>query len=89
MAEAGPFAERFKKRFMASPDVPAFQAYDAVSLLAKAIQARGLKTEALMEYLSSFGEYQGVSGTLRTARGQVQFPLDFYIVRGEGYRRVK
>ncbi|QGZ43047.1 ABC transporter substrate-binding protein [Pseudoduganella flava] len=63
-AASGPaFKAKFKKRFLAEPDVYAASYYDAVNLFANAMQQANSVDPAKVSGAISSGSYQGVAGT--------------------------
>ena len=61
------FKQRYEQTFGQAIDIGADSAYDAVMLIAKAIQATGsTNTTILADYLSNIKEYNGVSGDLKS-----------------------
>ncbi|MCL5010788.1 MAG: ABC transporter substrate-binding protein [Patescibacteria group bacterium] len=58
------FTQRFKARYQEEPDYVAAEAYDSLRLVVAAVEACGLKSECMKDYLLSVKNYQGVSGNL-------------------------
>lgn len=67
--EARKFMESFQAKFHKGPGILANTAYDALTILAHAIQAVGTDADALSSYLHSMKEYRAVGGTISFAEG--------------------
>jgi branched-chain amino acid transport system substrate-binding protein len=60
------FVERYKKRYGQSPDANISKSYDAMSLMAKAIEQNGPDPVRIRQYFASPDfSYEGVSGQIR------------------------
>lgn len=57
------FVQAYEARFGVAPDTYAAHGYDAVKILALAIQEAGTDTSELRFYLNSMNPYEGVTGT--------------------------
>ena len=81
------FDQRFKMVFGTHPDVPAYQAYDLVKLLAKAIAEVGTDPNKVAQWLNSFSKYEGVAGTYEHRDGRMIFSSALFRVQGLAYER--
>lgn len=84
-----PFNLKYKSRYGTGPDIPSFQAYDAVKLIARAIEAKGDQASNISEYLSSFDSYEGASGTIRNVGGKVLTSMALFVAKDGEFRRVE
>jgi len=84
----GTFDKVFQARFGETPDIPARQAYDAIHLLAKAIENQGTDTNKVLQWLDSFEQYDGASGHYSRKDGILEVPTQFYVVRGSDYEEL-
>jgi len=75
------FKNRYEDTYNLDIVIGADTAYDAVMLIAKAIEETGsTNTEILQKYLNNIKEYQGVSGHLKSD-GKGGFTKDFVIMK--------
>ena len=74
------FISKFRERFKEHPDNPASRAYDAMKLLAKAIEESGESTTQVNAYLQNITEFKGASGLLRVESGTNKLPLNYFKV---------
>lgn len=81
----GRFDDVYKKRFSATADIPAYQAYDAIRLLAKAIETVGGEVSRIEKWLNSFNSYDGVAGRYSRVEGVLELPTQLYVIKGEDY----
>jgi branched-chain amino acid transport system substrate-binding protein len=82
------FRDRYQARFGKLPSVVAANSYDAVMLVARAVEAKGATGPAVREFLAALGPYEGVSGTIRFRQdGTVEKPLVFKVVRNGAFVR--
>ena len=66
-----------------TPDVVAAHAYDALHILARAIQAVGADPEKVAEHLPRAGDYHGVVGvTTLDENGEAKRPLTVKTING-------
>ncbi len=79
------FARRYEERHGGEPTVFAAVAYDAVRIIAEGLREVGNDRAALIEYVASVRDFDGVLGrTTMTAERQSQFPLnEWEIADGE------
>jgi ABC-type branched-subunit amino acid transport system substrate-binding protein len=63
-ALSGEFASRFASRFGRSPDCAAVQAYDAVHLLAAAVERAGLNRARIRDAVRELSPWSGVAGSI-------------------------
>lgn len=75
------FKAKFRTRFNVEPDIPATQAYDAIHMLAAAIEKNGEGFDKVQHYFRNFGEYHGAIGTIRSLQGKAAVPKAIYQVR--------
>lgn len=77
------FIAEFKREFEGdSPDIPAANCYDGVSLVVKAFQEETLISgKEIAEYLTSLSEYRGVLGSYRFEKGETITELAFKTVK--------
>lgn len=81
----GKFLSEYRTRFPGSSLVSANSGYDAVLLLAAAIR-NGNAAEAVVQYLSSVKNFQGVSGSLSaTGDHRFTFPACLKIIEKDGF----
>ncbi len=59
----GEFTEKFEKRYLKKPGIPAGQAYDAANILLQLLTSNG-STEGVLEGMRRIKTYQGTSGTI-------------------------
>ena len=59
------FIAKYKKLVNQDPDQNAAQVYDAVYIIAQAVERVGLDSKKIRDYISSMPEYPGVSGNTR------------------------
>jgi branched-chain amino acid transport system substrate-binding protein len=82
MSGTSEFKERFKKRFGRDAEVPAALAYDAVMVLAAAMNKAGTSGKAVAEYLDSIVEFPGASGVIRFKHGtRTERPVELWTIR--------
>jgi ABC-type branched-subunit amino acid transport system substrate-binding protein len=81
-------APQYQTKYQTAPDNPSFQAYDAVHLLAKAIEAKGEKPSEVLKYLSSFDSFDGASGTIRTIGGRTLTSMGLFRANGGEFKRM-
>ncbi|MFH1358271.1 MAG: ABC transporter substrate-binding protein [archaeon] len=75
------FEQRYKQTFNQDIDIGADSAYDAVMMIAEAIEQTGsTNPTALQEYLNNIKEYNGVSGHL-ISDGKGGFTKDFVMMK--------
>ena len=80
------FVERFRKRYGRDPDSANAQAYDAVSIVAKAIARAGNDRQKVREAIASTRDYAGASGTITIdAQGNASKPLGIFRVVGDKF----
>ncbi|PIN75844.1 hypothetical protein COV18_01540 [Candidatus Woesearchaeota archaeon CG10_big_fil_rev_8_21_14_0_10_37_12] len=73
------FADKYKRRHGKEPDIGADSAYDAVMLIAKAMQAtKSTDTTVLADYLNQLKKYEGASGHL-IADGKGGFTKEYLV----------
>ena len=85
----GPFIQKYKTRYGIGPDIPSFQAYDAVQLLALAIRAKGERASDVLAYLSSFNSFDCASGTIRNVDGKVVTSMALFVAKDAEFRRLE
>lgn len=77
------FVERFRKRYGRDPDSANAQAYDAVSIVAKAIARGGNDRQKVRDLIASTRDYAGASGMITIdAQGNASKPLGVFRVVG-------
>lgn len=81
------FSDSFKSSFGKSPDVPASNAYDAVHLLARAINEVGDDPNRVTNYFRSFHDFEGASGLISSRSGRTRMSTAFYVVRNGKFER--
>jgi branched-chain amino acid transport system substrate-binding protein len=80
------FVDSYAKRYGTAPGVYATHGYDAIRLLALAMEREGLATAAIMRGLYGITDYPGVSGlTTFNRNGDVAKPARIYTVRENRY----
>ena len=82
------FAEAFRRRFAAPPDIPAYQGYDLAKLFARAVEAAGEDPKDVAGWLDDFGYYHGAAGDYRAAGGRLTFSAALFAADGDSYRRL-
>lgn len=75
------FSEKFAKRFSATPDIPATQAYDGIRMLAKAIAEEGNNFHGVQHFFQTFKEYKGAIGAIREKEGRAIVPTGLYTIQ--------
>jgi len=76
------FVDAFKEKYGKEPDIFAAQGYDALNLVALAINKGGFTAEAIRQVLSEVKDHPGVGGPITFAlNGDVIKPLRLMIVR--------
>lgn len=83
------FIQKYKARYNNGPDIPSFQAYDAVQLLAQAISAKGERGSDVLEYLSTFKSFDGASGTIRNINGKIVTSMALFVARNGEFKRLE
>ena len=77
------FAKKFKEKYGKEPSVFEANGYDAVKILAKAVQTQNSDTERMSQYIASLSHYPGASGEISFgAKGEVEKPASIKIVKG-------
>jgi len=87
MPDAG-FTAKYRSRFGSTPDVPASNAYDAVRMLALAIEEVGDDPQAVAEHFRALREYHGAAGTISSENGRTRMSLSLYAVRAGKFERL-
>jgi ABC-type branched-subunit amino acid transport system substrate-binding protein len=75
------FILRFRKRWQASPDIPAASSYDSAQILFQHIEKAGGDRKRVAELYRNFSEHQGVSGMIRREGGKTIVDTAMYEVR--------
>jgi branched-chain amino acid transport system substrate-binding protein len=76
------FVDAFKEKYGKEPDIFAAQGYDALNLVALAVNKGGFTAEAIRQVLSEVKDHPGVGGPITFAlNGDVIKPLRLMIVR--------
>ncbi len=80
------FAERFTERYGRSPGLMSSYAYEAVEVLAHALEQTGGRTEGLPEALVAIKDWPGVQGNLTMdAYGDIQRDVYIAVVKDGGF----
>ncbi len=80
------FVSEYKKRFDGTPDITAANAYDALKVLAFAIQSTGENPSAVKTFFPSIQEFEGGSGVLSfDQNGDVQKPILIKRVQNQSF----
>ncbi|MCZ6688095.1 MAG: penicillin-binding protein activator [Planctomycetota bacterium] len=82
------FSQAFQNRYGKEPGITADVGYDAVKMLAKAIElSGGITGEEIMTGLNMLQDYPGVSGTMTfDENGDVHKPMGIKVVNGGQFR---
>jgi branched-chain amino acid transport system substrate-binding protein len=76
------FRDKFKSRFGREPGVPAALAYDAVKVLASAMEQVGTNGASVAEYLDALSNFQGASGEIRFEDGtRSERPVELWTIK--------
>lgn len=76
------FREKFKSRFVKEVGVPAALAYDAVKVLAAAMNQLGKGGTSVAEYLDGVSNFQGASGEIRFEDGtRSERPVELWTIK--------
>ena len=77
------FIKNYKARYGPAPDMVGASSYDALRVLANAIQIGGTKPDAIREALAKTKDFDGVTGIIKGyTKGEVLKPVQVQIVRG-------
>ncbi len=80
------FAQKFKKKYGIFPDPEAAFSYDAMKILALAMEKGGVSSEKIKDTLYTIKNYNGVSGkTSFDKNGDVIKPMGFKVVKNGKY----
>jgi branched-chain amino acid transport system substrate-binding protein len=84
------FKESFKKRFGREAELPAALAYDAVMVLAAAMNKAGTSGKAVAEHMDSIVEFPGASGVIRFKDGtRTERPVELWTIRKGQQMRIE
>ena len=82
------FRDSYKSKYQKLPSVYAANAYDAVLMLANAVNAKGPSGIAVRDYLASMPSFGGASGhTQFDSKGTVNKPLVFKMVKNGNFKQ--
>lgn len=80
------FVSKYEKKFNEEPDIYAASAYDALNILAKAIDSNGIKSNDIKDGLYSIRNYPGVTGdTSFDKNGDVIKPIGIKKVNNRNF----
>jgi len=79
------FSTEFEKRFGEKPDQYAANTYDAVKILAKAMETGGTKGPEIAKALRTIKTYEGVAGKMTFENGDAIMPFSAYVVKGNKF----
>jgi branched-chain amino acid transport system substrate-binding protein len=80
------FVEAYTAKYGAAPSVYAANAYDALMLVAKALQAQGTSADGIRDYLYGVEGYEGASGSLTFDEfGEVSKPVVMKVTASGGF----
>lgn len=80
------FTEAFKSKYRVEPDVYAAYAYDALKIVAHAIDKGGYNSDAIRNALYQIKEFKGVTGLTSFDKfGEVEKPFYIYEVKGQRF----
>jgi len=81
------FIKNYKARFGLAPDMVGASSYDALHVLAYAVQVGGTKPDAIREALAKTKDFDGATGIIKGyIKGEVLKPVQVQIVRGGEFR---
>lgn len=76
------FANNFKEKYGKEPSVFEANSYDAMKILASAIETVGYDGRKILNYISQLKNYDGSSGSITFEKGDVRKPITIKIVKG-------
>ena len=82
------FSRSYRSRYKVDPDIPSWQAYDAMMLLAKALRATDGTPRSVEKYFDELAEYDGASGLIRSKGGVVSVSTAFFEAKAGKFLRV-
>ncbi len=82
------FTKKYLVKFGVLPDIPSYQAYDAVKMLAEAIKANGEGTENALKFFKLFKQFDGASGVMTNVNGIVSTSTAFFVVQNGKLERL-
>ena len=74
------FSAAFRARWQSEPDIPAAQCYDAVGILARALDAGVNDKASFVRYFHSFPPYNGAAGEIRVDNGRTIMSTEIFKV---------
>jgi branched-chain amino acid transport system substrate-binding protein len=81
------FIKNYKARYGLAPDMVGASSYDALYILANAIQIGGTKSEAIRDALAKTKDFDGATGIIKGyIKGEILKPVQVQIVKGGEFR---
>lgn len=88
LAPESEFSAEYRARFKVDPDIPSYQSFDAMMLLAQALRATDGSPAAIEKYLYNIREYSGASGTIHSQNGKISVSTGFFLAQKNKFQPV-
>lgn len=75
------FYKAYKQKYNREPTITDANAYDAIYLIANAIEKNGYDAVKVAEYIRNLKQYEGVAGKVSFTNGDVERPIIFKIIK--------
>jgi branched-chain amino acid transport system substrate-binding protein len=82
------FTRAYRARFKVDPDIPSYQAYDAMMLLAQALRSTDQSPDAVERYFTGIREYKGASGTINSKDGKISVTTSFFLAKDNKFQPI-
>ncbi len=75
------FTKQYRLRYKTDPEIPSYQAFDAMMLLAQALRSTDQSPDSVEKYFDEIHEYLGASGTINSKDGKISVTTGFFIAK--------